>query len=90
MRKSHPVIVYGKYQSWLDDNPDVFVYTRKLDRDLLVVIGSFSAREVSLDLPEELRVSGSCLISNEQPIEALSETIVLKPYEAFAILHQMP
>jgi oligo-1,6-glucosidase len=90
LRKSHPVIIYGKYQSWLDDNKDVFVYTRKLDRDLLVVIGSFSAREVSLDLPEELRISGNCLISNDQPVEALSATIVLKPYEAFAILHRMP
>jgi len=91
LRKAHPVIVYGLYQSWLDQHPDVFVYTRTLDQDRLVVIANFTPREVPLTVPSELAISGECLISNYEPVDALAvEKIDLKPYEAFAILSQAP
>ncbi|WP_319025402.1 glycoside hydrolase family 13 protein [Rhizobium terrae] len=86
LRKAHPVIVYGEYQSWLDQHPDAFVYTRTLDRDRLVVVANFTAREVSLDLPGELQFTGECLTSNYEPVDALGENVALKPYEAFAVL----
>lgn len=86
LRKTHPVIVYGRYQSFLDQHPDVFVYTRTLDRERLVVIASFSSKDMSLDLPNELQVSGHCLVSNYESIDRLDTPIKLRPYEAFAIL----
>jgi oligo-1,6-glucosidase len=86
LRKAHPVVVYGLYQSWLDQHPDVFVYSRSLDHERLVVIANFTARQVSLTIPDELKTSGQCLISNYQPIDNLGPIVDLKPYEAFAIL----
>lgn len=86
LRKAHPVIVYGLYQSWLDQHPDVFVYTRSLDHERLVVIANFTPREVSLTIPDELKMTGQCLISNYQPVDNLGPIVELKPYEAFAIL----
>ncbi len=86
LRKEHPVIVYGRYQSFLDQHPDVFVYTRTLDGVRLVVIASFSSEQISLDLPDELQVSGLGLINNYQRIHTLEASIDLRPYEAFAIL----
>ncbi len=88
LRKSHPVIVYGAYQSWLDQHPDVMVYSRILDKDRVVVIASFSQKPVSLTIPDELQVSGRCLISNYDPVEALNGVVELRPYEAFAVLAQ--
>lgn len=88
LRKEHPVIVYGRYQSYLDQHPDVFTYTRTLERQRLVVIANFSARNISLALPDELQVSGTCLVSNYDRVDALSGTIDLRPYEALAILNQ--
>lgn len=86
LRKAHPVIVYGLYQSWLDQHPDVFVYSRSLDHERLVVIANFTAREVSLTIPDELKTTGRCLITNYHPIDNLGPVVELKPYEAFAIL----
>lgn len=86
LRKEHPVIVYGGYQSFLDQHPDVFVYTRMWDRNRLVVIANFSSKAISLDLPDELQVSGNCLISNYRQIDRLDAIVDLRPYEAFAIL----
>jgi oligo-1,6-glucosidase len=88
LRKQYPVIVYGRYQSHLDQHPDVFVYTRTLERDSLVVLANFSARTISLPVPGELQISGRCLISNYEPVARLTETLELRPYEAFAILHR--
>ncbi|MDR6817982.1 oligo-1,6-glucosidase [Neorhizobium sp. 2083] len=90
LRKAHEVIVYGTYQSWLDSHPDVFVYSRTLDRQQLVVVANFTAREVTVEMPGELRMSGEGLISNYEPVNALGESLTLGPYEAFAILARLP
>jgi oligo-1,6-glucosidase len=86
LRKTHPVIVYGTYQSWLDQHPDVMVYSRQLDRDRLVVVANFSGRTIPLTIPDELKIAGRCLITNYDPVERLDEALELRPYEAFAIL----
>ncbi len=86
LRKEHAVIVYGRYQSYLDQHPDVFTYTRTLDRKRLAVVANFSAKTISLDLPGELQIAGRCLISNYRPCDRLPDKVDLQPYEAFAIL----
>lgn len=86
LRKDYPIIVHGRYQSFLDQHPDVFVYTRSLEEARLVVIASFSSKQLSLELPHELRTSGRCLITNYEEVDRLSTSLVLQPYEAFAIL----
>ncbi|MDM9644859.1 alpha-glucosidase [Rhizobium sp. S163] len=86
LRKEHPIIVYGRYQSYLDQHPDVFTYTRSLGSQRLVVVANFSARAIPLNLPNELQVAGRCLISNYSAIERLKASLDLRPYEAFAIL----
>lgn len=86
LRKAHPVIVYGRYQSWLDTDPQFYVYTRTLDGQRLVVIANFSAEPGRLTVPDELQGQGECLISNYEPVTRLGETLTCRPYEAFAIL----
>ncbi|MDM9627757.1 alpha-glucosidase [Rhizobium sp. S152] len=86
LRKEHSVIVYGRYQSYLDQHPDVFAYTRTLDDKRLVVLANFSARSISVDLPNELQVTGRCLINHYGPVDQLQGCIELRPYEAFAVL----
>ena len=86
LRKNHAVIVYGTYQSWLDQHPDVMVYSRILDEERLVVIANFSGRDVELTIPNELKTTGRCLVSNYNPVEQLDDVVTLRPYEAFAIL----
>jgi len=88
LRKSHPIIVYGRFQSYLDQHPDIFAYTRTLDEQRLTVLANFSARTITLDLPNELEGSGRCLISNYDPVHKVDATMEFRPYEAFGILAQ--
>jgi oligo-1,6-glucosidase len=86
LRKQHDVIVYGRFQLFLDQHPDVFVYTRTLGGQKLLVVASFSARPLSLELPDELATTGRSLIFNYEPVERVGSTLQLEPYESFAIL----
>lgn len=86
LRKTLPVVVYGTYRSYLDQHPDIYVYTRTLDAERLVVVANFSAKPVSVDLPDELLGAGRSVIANYAPVDHLAPTLDLRPYEAFAVL----
>ncbi|RDJ02992.1 glycoside hydrolase family 13 protein [Rhizobium grahamii] len=86
LRKEHRVIVYGRYQSHLESHPDLFTYTRSLDGSLMLVFANFSARQITIELPNELQVTGKCLISNYSDRGELGGSLSMSPYEAFAIL----
>ena len=85
LRKQHEVIVYGQYHSWLDQHPDVFVYSRTLEQERVVVVANFRPKVVTVTMPNELQCAGRCLISNYDALEAVGETLTLQPYEAFAM-----
>lgn len=89
LRQTHPIIVYGTYQSYLDQHAQAFVYTRTLDEQRIVVIANFSREDVSVTLPGELQIEGETLITNYQSRSRLNETVSLQPFEAFAILQAL-
>lgn len=84
LRKQNPIIVYGKYEPLLKDSEELFVYTRTLGSEKLFVACNFTDKETSLSLPEEF-IGSDRLISNMENDYSRRE-IVLKPYEAFALL----
>jgi oligo-1,6-glucosidase len=86
LRKAHPVIVYGRYQPYLERDPNIFAYTRTLGAERLLVMGNFSAQATVVTMPEELRVRGQCLVANYDERQETGEVLRLQPYEAFAIL----
>ena len=85
LRKQNPVIVYGKYELLLEDSEELFVYTRTLNEEKLLVVCSFSDKEVTFRIPDEFKGS-VCMISNRGNSYE-GETVEMKPYEAF-VLHK--
>jgi oligo-1,6-glucosidase len=88
IRKRHPVVVQGTFQSYLDQHPKLFVYTRKLGEKRIIVMANFSSELVTATLPAELSAQGRTLITNYEPRERLEGSIEMKPYEAFALLEE--
>ena len=84
LRKEHPIMVYGKYELFLPDSEELFVYTRTLEQEKLLVVCSFCDHETNFTIPDEF-VGASCLISNTKNAYDKAE-ITLHPYEAF-VLH---
>ncbi|GHC77556.1 glycoside hydrolase family 13 protein [Limoniibacter endophyticus] len=89
LRKSEPVIVYGTYQGYFDQHPNLYVYTRTLGTRRVVIIANFTAESVTFTVPNELRGRGRCLISNYENIKELESGVTMRPFEAFAVLQQI-
>ena len=83
LRKKNPIMVYGKYDLMLEDSEELFVYTRTLDEEKLLVVCSFCDHGTSFTVPDEF-VGAPCLISNMENAYGKAE-MTLKPYEAFVL-----
>ena len=84
LRDQYPILVYGKYQLILDDDQEIYAYTRTLEDEQLLVILNFFDGEPKFDLPSEIEFEEKgLLISNYDVDEAESiEHFQLRPYEA--------
>lgn len=83
LRKENPIMVYGKYEPLLMDSEELFVYTRTLEQEKLLVVCSFYDHETSFTIPDEF-VGMPCLIANMENSYDSAE-ITLRPYEAFVL-----
>ena len=63
LRKEKEIIVYGTYDLLLPDSEEIYMYTRTLGEEKLLVVCNFSEKEVAIEIPEEFR-KGSYLIAN--------------------------
>ena len=84
LRKENPIMVYGKYELLLADSEELFVYTRTLEHEKLLVVCNFCDHETAFTVPEEF-VGAPCLIANmangyDKP------KMTLKAYEAFVLI----
>ncbi len=83
MRKQEKIIVHGVYELLEPDSESLYVYTRTLGEEKLLVICNFTAGEEEYRIPREF-VSGSVLTGNYGRT-TVEETVCLKPYEALVI-----
>ncbi|EKD7161854.1 TPA: alpha-glucosidase [Vibrio vulnificus] len=85
LRKQYPAIVYGDFTPLFAEHDSVFAYVRSHQDEQLLVINNFSDQYVSIELPDNLQNKEvNCLIYNYDPLDMLSVTLSLKPYQCFA------
>ncbi|GEN57630.1 alpha-glucosidase [Halolactibacillus alkaliphilus] len=86
LRKTHEIIVEGRYHLLYQDREDIYVYKRVLNDQTLIVLTNFTDQTVTVDLPYQLMMS-DCLITNEdEAIEKSDAGYQLKPYGAYVFL----
>ena len=78
LRKSNPVLIYGKYVLLDKDNPDVYAYTRELDGRKILVLLNFRDKVASVETGLDLS-KGKVLLGN---YPTASQNGKLQPYEA--------
>jgi oligo-1,6-glucosidase len=84
LRKSQPVLVYGRYQLLDRENPQVFAYTRSLEGRTLMVALSFSPAGGRTGLPPGY-AAGKILINNCAVSPLSGADLVLQPYQAVVL-----
>lgn len=84
LRKENDVIAYGSYKPEMEDNTNVFAYSREYEGKKLFVVCNFYGTETKISLPDEF-VGKEILISNYKDAKAEKE-VTLRPFETFAVI----
>jgi glycosidase len=84
LRKNHEVLRYGSYENLLPDDKNLWVYSRTLETDKIIVILNFTDQTVPLNLPSTVDISNAELLIGNYPDEKNQtiETDPLRAYEA--------
>ncbi|KQL35906.1 alpha-glucosidase [Psychrobacillus sp. FJAT-21963] len=82
LRKDNPIFVYGEYDVWLENHPDVYIYTRSFLGQFAVVLCNFRHYESELKLDDLPNLEAELLLFNyEDTPSQLTKDVFLKPYE---------
>ena len=86
LRKTHAIIREGRHIPLLAEHPAVWAYVREHAGQRLTMAANLSATPLTVTLPPEATVTGTCLIANTAPRDALAGEIALAPWQALAVL----
>ena len=78
LRKDYPVFVDGKFTLLLEDDENIFAYSRKNEEKTMLVVCNFFDKEIPMPLAKECE-GMEVLIANYKDTSDMS---VLRPYEA--------
>lgn len=87
LRKEYPVVVYGKYEALMEESDELFVYTRTLETEKLLVVCSFCDHETQFTMLTDF-AGATCLISNVENVYDKAG-MILKPFEAFVLYRKI-
>ena len=81
MRKEYDIFIHGEFELFMENDPDLFCYTRRTESEELLVIANFHEKEVAIFIPNEWKEcqNKELLISNYK--DGLGEDC-LRAYEA--------
>ncbi|MFS0863060.1 glycoside hydrolase family 13 protein [Fredinandcohnia sp. 179-A 10B2 NHS] len=83
VKKANKVFTYGTYDLLLEEDPQLYVYTRTLDEEKVIVISNLSTKPAVCSLPKiELNHEGLMLHNYKVGEHSPASEIELKPYEA--------
>ena len=82
LRKEHEIVVYGHYELLMPDDPELYVYTREWNGEMLLVVCNFSDNERRFVFPEGLDAKKAELWIGNYPEAQAAYDLVLRPYEA--------
>ena len=81
-RKENDIVIYGSYKEHDHDRRDLYVYSRYLDNKRMLVVCSFSDKNVHYKVPDGFRLSeGKLALSNYKLCGAVNDSFTLRPYE---------
>jgi alpha-glucosidase len=83
IRKANLALVYGKYQLILEQDEDIYAYTRTLDHEKYIVITNLSNKYVNYNYTKDNLCYKNLMINNYKVDSHEDRTeFMLKPYEA--------
>jgi len=85
IRKKNPILIYGSYHLLGPNDPNIYAYTRTLNKKQILVLLNFSRFTQSFELPSSFS-NYKILIDNYSDLKVSGTLTKLKPYQAVVLL----
>ncbi|NTD99184.1 alpha-glucosidase [Agrobacterium tumefaciens] len=83
-RKATPTLIYGSYQAYDLENPDIYCYTRTNGKESMLVLLNFSTKEINYQVDQKINTTSATLAINnytESP-SLKNNNLKLMPWQA--------
>jgi len=84
IRREHDVFVYGVFEEFEFENPDIYVYEKELKQEKILVLLNFTDGNTNFKSKENLEKK-DIIINNYNDIEVVKDILYLKPYQGLII-----
>jgi alpha-glucosidase len=81
LKKSNEVFTYGTYELLLAEDPQVYVYSRTLVKEKVIVISNLTKKPAEIELDAACKYENLLLNNYHVESHSSSNTLPLKPYE---------
>ena len=82
LRKGNATVINGRYDAYYRDSKALYVYTRKWEKETILVIANFTAAPQQFELMNEYKNKPAKLLIANYDGEVNLESFTLRPYEA--------
>ncbi len=82
IRQDTKAFIYGKYALYLEDDPNIFMYTRTYKNECYLIIVNFFKHYIHLQVPNQLVNENAFIIISNYEGQRLNTKLYLRPYEA--------
>ncbi|MCG5102526.1 alpha,alpha-phosphotrehalase [Oceanobacillus alkalisoli] len=83
LRKKYDCITNGDYQLLLEEDPQIFAFTRNWNGERILVVNNFYGKDATVDLQlEKAQAAPEILLSNYEDSPQNLEQLQLRPYES--------
>lgn len=89
LRKENEIIVYGNYALLLPEDRELYVYTRTLGQEKLLVICNFYGNTREFELPEDISPDRARLLIGNCETVKIERKMEIRPYEAVVLKMQI-
>jgi alpha-glucosidase len=83
LRKNNPALIYGAYDVLLEEDTQIYAYTRTWKNETILILTNISDQEACFILPANIAyTSAELLMSNHDTENTDIQNVLLQPYEA--------
>lgn len=84
LRKQNPIMVYGTYDLLLEDDEEIYAFSRTWGDERLLIILNFTEKTPNFELPAGLSFSNKELLISNYTVDPAEDIqrLTLRPYEA--------
>lgn len=85
LRKQYDIVVYGTYDLLLPEDPELYVYTRTLGEEQLLIVCNFYGNARMFTLPDSWELEKTELMIGNYKDFKLGKELTIRPYETVVL-----